>query len=71
MPRKPKQTEQTQTTLTLDDAQDTPLVALALEHELTRAKQYAKYCKDKKKRLFHEFVRDTYQRILNVINSAE
>lgn len=64
-PKKP-----TETTITLDDDLDTPLVVIALEHEITRARQFAKACKDAKKRLFHETVERTYQDILKAIQSA-
>lgn len=70
MPRKPKNVEKTTTDLSLDDEVDTPLVVIALEHEITRARQFAKACKDAKKRLFHETVERTYQDILKAIESA-
>lgn len=69
MTRKPKE-DKTNTDLSLDDDFETPLVSIALEHEITRARQYAKVSKDPKRRLFHETVEQTYQRILDAIQSA-
>lgn len=70
MPRKAKTKEPTNTDISLSDAFETPLVAIALEHEINRARQYAKVSKDPKRRLFHETVEQTYQRILDAIQSA-
>ena len=72
MPRKPKDVEQTATTtdISLDDNFDTPLVILALKHEITRAKYFARISKDEKKRLFHRTVERTYQELLDAIESA-
>lgn len=69
MARKTKD-EKTNTDLSLDDDFETPLVSIALEHEITRARQYAKVSKDAKKKLFHETVERTYQGILDAIQSA-
>lgn len=69
MARKPKE-DKTNTDLSLNDDFETPLVAIALEHEITRARQFARVCKDTKKKLFHETVERTYQEIVDVINSA-
>lgn len=73
MPRKPKNGEQTTTTtdISLDDDFDTPLVVLALKHEITRAKYFARVSKDEKKRLFHRTVERTYQQLLDAIQSAQ
>ena len=48
----------------------TPLVIIALEHEIKRAQQFALACKDSKKRLFHQTVERTYQQILDAIKTA-
>lgn len=73
MPRKPKNAEETTTTtdISLDDNFDTPLVILALKHEITRAKHFARISKDEKKRLFHRTVERTYQQLLDAIQSAQ
>lgn len=70
MPRKAKTKEPTNTDISLSDAFETPLVVIALEHEITRARQFAKASKDAKKKLFHETVERTYQNILEAIQSA-
>ena len=70
MPRKPKNVEKTVTELSLDDEVDTPLVVIALEHEITRARQFARATKDPKKKFFHQTVERTYQQILDAIQTA-
>lgn len=70
MPRKSKNDEKTTTTVCLDDTFDTPLMIIALEHEIKRAQQFARACKDSKKRLFHQTVERTYQQILDAIETA-
>lgn len=72
MPRKPKNVEQTTTvtSISLNDDFDTPLLIIALKHEITRAKHFARICKDEKKRLFHRTVERTYQQLLDAIQSA-
>lgn len=70
MQKKSKSKEPTYTNLSLLDSFETPLVVIALEHEITRARQFARVCKDTKKKLFHETVERTYQEIVDVINSV-
>lgn len=73
MPRNPKNVEETTTTtdISLNDDFATPLVIIALKHEITRAKYFARISKDEKKRLFHRTVERTYQQILDAIQSAQ
>ena len=72
MPRKPKNVEQTTTvtSISLNDDFDTPLLIIALKHEITRAKHFTRISKDEKKRLFHRTVERTYQQLLDAIQSA-
>ena len=71
MPRKAKEPQYPTTEVILGNDFETPLVKLALEHEIVRAKQFAKASRDAKKKLFHETVGKTYQSILDVLNSPE
>lgn len=66
-----QKTKETTIEITLDNDFETPLVKLALEHEIVRARQFAKASKDAKKKLLHETVGNTYQAILDVLNSPE
>lgn len=60
----------TSTEITLEDDFETPLVIIALQHEITREDQYAKAAKDRKKKLFHQFNKQKYQGILDAIQNA-
>lgn len=66
-----QKTKETTIEITLGNDFETPLVKLALKHEIVRARQFAKASKDAKKKLFHEMVGQTYQEILDVLNSPE